>query len=156
MKDIIITYKKELLNKIYNNLYNIFFEAWENNWINSEYELKLFETDVKTIKTINKKRFMIINWQDNTGFYFEHDKFKLYLKEFLFNLDDYAHIFKFESPSAEALWSQIAKNNFYLFIAACKADTQFIINEAAEEMLLGYVEFIRQLVETQNLNVIPL
>lgn len=157
MKDIHIIYDKKLLKVIYKYINNHFFECWKNNWINPEYELHLFEnTDVDKIKKLNGELFLLVNWDNNIGYYIEHKQYELYLKEFLFNIQDYLHIYKFEAPSASLIFEQTAKNNLYLFIAAYKSESQYILSEIAEDILLGFIEFLRQLHKTENLFMIPL
>ena len=157
LKDIHIIYNKELLQTIFKYINNHFFDCWKNNWINPDYELTLFDND-KLCKTkrLNNNLFMLLHWDDKVGYYISHKDYELYLKEFLFNLQDYIHIYSFDAVSASALFEQTAKNNLYLFIAAYKAESQYVLGEIAEEMLLAFVEFLRQLHTTGNLSLIPL
>ena len=157
MKDIHIVYKKDLLLVIYKHLNNHFYESWKNNWINPEYELTLFDNmKLERIKKLNNKTYLILNWDDKVGYYIRYQDYELYLKEFIFNIQDYLHIYNFEAASASILFEQTVKNNLYLFIAAYKADTQYILSEIAEDILLGFIEFLRQLHKTSNLSLIPL
>lgn len=157
MKDIHIIYDKKLLETVYKHINNYFFECWKNNWINPEYELHLFEnTSIEKIKNLNGDLLLVINWHDNVGYYIKHKEYELYLKEFLFNIQDYLHIYNFEAPSASLIFEQTAKNNLYLYIAAFKSESQYILSEIAEDILLGFIEFLRQLHKTENLSLIPL
>ena len=157
MKDISIVYKKDLLLSVYKYINNHFFECWKNNWINPEYELALFEnTSIDRTKKLNNNLYMVLNWDDNVGYYIKHRDYELYLREFLFNIQDYLHIYNFETPSAFLIFEQTAKNNLYLYIAAFKSESQYILSEIAEDILLGFIEFLRQLHKTENLSLIPL
>lgn len=161
IKDIHITYDKKKLTNIYKRLCDMFHTSWKNNNINPEYEYELFNCGkINTIKMVNNKSFYLLEFENNSknpvGYYFEQNKFDIYIKEFLFNIEDYSHLYEFPAPSARIIWEQTSKNNLYLFVAAVQADMQYIYYEVAEDLILGFIQFLRQLASTNNLNLIPL